>query len=216
MEFDRVAALLPDFPPPPNPITFRIESGSGMPFVSLGANRMTQWGNDLRPQYFSHQLAHMFTRYERTPFIEEGLAVWVSQVLEPDDARPDPYRGQTPHAWVSLFEQHGSTISLFTAMEAANLGHDFEGSSADASAWQLFIEAGSFTRWLIDEQGFDRWLVFFATGSTASAIGLNTVETEQAWLGYATSQYPNPLECEAALGEVGAREEFWCARARGQ
>ncbi|MEX0692580.1 MAG: hypothetical protein WD043_12135 [Gemmatimonadales bacterium] len=215
-EFGRVAALLSGFALPPIPITFRIEAGLGMPFVTLGANRMTQWSEAIRPQYFTHQLTHMFTRYQRTVFLEEGLAVWASEMLETGDLRPDPYRGQPTHAWVSLFEQYGSTINLFTALGADNLSHDFRGSSPDASAWQLFIEAGSFTRWLIDEHGFDRWLVFFATGSTASAIGLNTVETEQVWLGYATSQHPNPLACEAALGEVGPRETFWCARTRGQ
>jgi len=216
LDFDRVAARVPGFLPPPLPVTFRIEAGAGIPFVTPGQNRLTQWGEAPRPEYFSHQLTHLFTRYLRTNFIEEGLAVWVSEQLVLAGEQPDPYREQPPHAWVSLFDRHGSAISLFAALRADNLGHDYLGSTADASAWQLFLEAGSFTRWLIDEYGFDRWRVFYDTGLLANAVGLDTPTLEQAWLAHVRAGYPNPLECEDALGQLDGREAFWCARARGQ
>lgn len=213
-EFDRVAALLPGLTAP-TPVELRIERGTGIPFVSIGPNRMTHWSAGVAPEYFTHQLTHLFTRYRRSNFIEEGLAVWVTEVLLLTGETPDPFRGQPSHAWVALFEQYGSSISLFTALRATNLGHDYAGSSADASAWQLFLEAGSFTGWLIGEFGFDKWELFYDTGILGSAVGLDTPTAEGAWKAYVAAAYPEPLACEDALGDVGEREAFWCARATG-
>lgn len=215
-DLDRVAALLPGFDPPPVPITLRIEQGDGIPFITPGLNRLTQWSESPRPQYFTHQLTHLFTRYLRTNFIEEGIAVWVNEQLRLTGELSDPYRAQPTHAWVSLFNQQGSAISLFTALRADNLGHDFRGSSADASAWQLFLEAGSFTGWFIEQFGFDRWLVFYQTGLLENAVGQDTPTLERAWIAYVTAAYPNPIACEDALGALDGREAFWCERARGQ
>jgi len=130
-----------------------------------------------------------------------------------------PYRGQPPHAWVSLFEANGSTIPLVTALGATNLGYDYLGSSVDASAWQLFLEAASFTRWVITRYGRDAWLEWYVSDDLEGTLAATFGDLEQDWLGTARVAYPAPLPCEEALetrGPLGTREEFWCARARGE
>lgn len=216
-DYDRVGAFLADLPfdPPPTPITFTIRRGNGIPFVTPGENAITQWADGLASSYLPHQLTHLYTRYQRTNFIEEGIAVYASEELQLANEAPNPFRGQVPHAWVSLFERHNSTISLFTALRASNLSYNFQGSSPDASAWQMFVEAGSFTRWMIETHGVDQWYEFYLTANLGGVLGDDTPAIERAWLDDATAAHPSPLSCEEALGEVGTREEFWCARARG-
>lgn len=214
-EFDRVGALLGEFTPPPTPIAVVIEAGPGIPFVTVGQNQLTHWSEDLAPEYVAHQLTHLYTRYARSVFIEEGLAVWVTEELARAGEVPNPFRGQSPHGWVALFESHGSTIDLPRALAATDLGHAYQGSSPDASAWQLFNQAGSFTRWLLDEHGRDVWVAYYATGSPTMALLQPLAAIEEAWLAYARAAVPAPLACEDALGTVGPREAFWCVRARG-
>lgn len=214
-DFDGVGGLLPGIAPPAVPVTFIVDSGGGIPVVIADQNTMVQWHDDLAPAYFAHQLTHLYTRYTRTPFLEEGLAVWITGELADSSERPNPYRGQSAHAWMSYFVQHQSTISLFTAMRATNLGASYGGSSADASAWQLRVEAGSFARWVIETYGRGAWDTLYATTSLATALGQDTPLIEQAWQDSVTNRVPAPLECEVALGTVGSREEYWCARARG-
>lgn len=211
----RVGELLPDVPPPAR-ITVRILPGAGIPFVTAGENSLTQWAETLALDYLPHQLTHLYTGYGRRPFLEEGLAVYVSELLLPGVLTVNPYRGQPAHAWTSLFVANGSTISLFTAYRADNLGYSFSGSSADASAWQLFLEAGSFTRWVVDTYGWSEWWQLYQLDDLGAALGGATPDLEDAWLAAAVAAYPTPLACEDALGTVGPREEFWCARARGE
>ena len=213
-----VTGFLPEFTPPTDTITFRLLDGSGIPFVTAGELRISQWEHDLALDYLPHQVTHLFTGYVGRPFLEEGIAVYVTEVLDPASTVTNPYRGQPPHAWVSLFEGYASTIPLAAALAANNLGYAYSGSTADASAWQVFIEAGSFTRWVFATYGRDAWLEWYDSDDLAGALSAELVDLERAWLAAARNSYPDPLPCEEALstrGPLTTREEFWCARARG-
>jgi hypothetical protein len=120
---------------------------------------------------------------------------------------------------VSLFEQYGSTIPLTVAFDALNLGYSYTGSSVDASAWQLFIEAGSFMRWVVAVYGRDAWFRAYDLDDLRTGLNAEPADLERAWLTAVSTAFPNPLECEDALetrGPLTTREAFWCARARGQ
>ena len=214
-EWERVGAFLAEFIPPDR-ITFILRAGDGSPFVTVAANSMSQWVGTLALNYIPHQLAHLWTRYTRRPFLEEGIAVYATEFLMPENRDVHPYRGQVPHAWVALFELNGSTLSLFSAYRARTFVFSFAGSSQDALAWQVFIEAGSFTRWVIDTFGRDVWFELFRSDDLGGTLGGSTAELEDAWFRTVREAYPNQLSCEEALGTVGSREAFWCSRARGQ
>jgi hypothetical protein len=215
LEYERVAAALPVLVPPER-LTVRILAGNGIPFVTPGDLSLSQWADALALDYLPHQLTHLFTGYLRGGFLEEGLAVYLTELLLPDARGVNPYRGQPPHAWVTLFQDFGSTISLFTAYRASGFSYSFSGSSADASAWQVHIEGGSFVRWVIETYGWDEWWQLYQLNDLGAALGGSTPDLEAAWLAAARAAFPTPLACEAALGTVGPREEFWCARTRGQ
>jgi hypothetical protein len=214
-----VATRLPEFPLPDDTITFQLQPGTGIPFVFQNDLVILQWQNSLILEYLPHQVVHLSTGYVRRAFIEEGIAVYVSEVIDPSSVILYPHYRQPPHAWVSLFEQQGSTIGLATAFGADPLGYDYRGSSADASAWQVTVEAGSFTRWVFDTFGREAWLRLYELDDLAAALETDVAELERLWLGTARLAFPNPLPCEEALVGAGAlpsRQEFWCARARGQ
>ncbi|MDH3495163.1 MAG: hypothetical protein OER21_00155 [Gemmatimonadota bacterium] len=216
-EYLRVAAALPT-QPAPGRITFRVLAGRGIPFVTPGSRLIAQWAEDLAPEYVVHQLTHLFTRYRRSPFFEEGLAVYLTELLLPDDRTVNPYRGQPPHAWVSLFQRETTLVSLFTAVRAGDFSFSYSGSASDAFAWQVFVQAGSFTRWVIDTYGWTTWWTLYDVEDLGAALGGTTLDLQRAWLAAASQAYPDPLPCATALatrGPLGARETFWCASAEG-
>jgi hypothetical protein len=218
-ELDRTAAFLPEFPVPTDTIIFHLLDGSGSPFINIGTLELSEWRDNLALDYLPHLFAHMLTGYTHLPFLEEGIAVYATQVLEPDSRVTHPYRGQVPLSWVSLFEANNSTIDLNTAFTANNLGYDFGGSTFDASSWQIFVEAGAFTDWVFRAYGRDAWFRLYDLQSLGVALGSSAADIETAWLGAARKLYPSPLSCEDALGTTGAlgqREQYWCARARGE
>ncbi len=218
-ELDRVLALLPEFPEPDTVWTLMLVDGKGMGFVDLTDASLWQWLDDLDLDYLPHQLTHLLTGYARRPFLEEGLAVWATEQLLPGNSTVHPYRGQPPHAWVSLFQDANSQIPIGVMWSAFNLGYAYDGSSADASAWQLFIETGSFTRWVMETYGRAAWFYAYDLDDLPAALGVSEAELEVAWLAATRAAFPDPLTCEEALGTrgpLGTREVFWCARARGE
>jgi hypothetical protein len=216
--YTKVGAFLPEFSPPPDAITMYIEPGDGLPGISASANAMAQFYNEgvLSLSYLPHQLTHLWTRYQRSGFVEEGLAVYVTTKLVPLDSHPDPYRTETPHEWTSLFSMKGSAIDLATAYVAQGFQFDLGGSSPDASAWQLFIEAGSFTQWVIENFGRAAWLRLYHADTFETGLGASAAQLQQQWFQSVQAAFPTPRACEDALAPLDTRETFWCRRANGQ
>ncbi len=210
-ERERVAAFFAEFVPPET-IVFNLRAGDGLPFVDPGDNSMNQWLESLSLDYIPHQLTHLWTRYTRRAFLEEGIAVYVTEILLPAGRSVNPYRGQPPHAWVSLFADRGTTISLFSAYRAGSFSFSLHGSSGDAFAWQVFVEAGSFTRWVMERFGRDVWLQLFQSQNLSVSLGSSTDDLEREWLAAARLEEPTPRPCSEGVGTLGPREEFWCAR----
>jgi hypothetical protein len=217
VDYELVRAFLPEFPPP-DTVLLVIPTGPGLPFIVRGTRRIGQYLNNqtLSLDYIPHQLAHVWTGYQRRVFLEEGLAVYVTTQLVPPDEHPEPYRTQSPHAWTSLFAANGSEIPMATAFGADNVGFDLAGSSADASAWELFLQAGSFTQWVVETYGRAAWLRLYKADNIATGLGADAAALETQWLQATRNLYPNPTPCEQALAPLGVREEFWCRRANGK
>lgn len=214
-EYDRVDAFLPEFVNPDS-IVAEILPGNGIPFVAAATFELAQFRNDLSFDYFVHQLTHLWTRYTRRPFLEEGLAVYATEVLLPSADMVNPYWRQAPHAWVSLFEARGSLIPLAVAYDAANFGFSYRGSRTDAAAWQVFVESGSFTRWVFDTYGRSAWVQLYETQDLEATLADSVAGVEAQWLAETGSLFPSPLECAVALAPLDSRREFWCRRANAE
>lgn len=217
-EYDRVGQFLTEFEQGPERLVFQIQPGKGIPFVTPADLSITQWYDDgkLQLEYLPHQITHMWTGYTRRLFLEEGLAVYVTEELVGNGETINPYRQQRPHAWVSLFEQNDSRVSLFTAFRTGGFVYSFRGSESDAVAWQVFLEAGSFTRWVVDTYGRETWFELYATENLGGVLGGHTPEIERLWIGAVLETSPDPLPCDEAIGTITSREEFWCRRAAGR
>jgi hypothetical protein len=209
-----VTTFLPGFPAP-DTVTVRILPGWSLPSATLGEPEITQFVENLVLDYNVHLLVHLLTGYGSSEFLEEGLAVYATELLVPESRTVEPYRGQVPHAWMSLFGQHGTVISFDVVYSARNVRFEPSGSSADASAWQLYVQGGSFTRWVFEDYGRDVWFRLYNGEDPETLLTLSVPEIEASWLAAAQALYPNPLPCAEALGTVGTREEFWCALAEG-
>jgi len=216
-DYEAVVDFLPRFTGPAS-IVANIVPGIGVPSVSLDPPIViTQWGGNLAFDYNVHLLIHAFTRYQQSQFLEEGLAVYGTELLAPDAPAVEPYRGQVPHAWVSLFAGAGTLIPFDTLYRAAGVSYEPAGSFVDASAWQFFIMAGSFTRWVFDTYGGDTFWRLFDGEDPNSLFGFSSGSAGilARWVEDAEALYPRPLTCREALLDVGVREEFWCALAEG-
>lgn len=212
LEYDRVDAFLPEFVNPDS-ILAQILPGNGIPFVTIGSLELVQFRDDLAFDYFVHQLTHLWTRYTRRPFLEEGIAVYATEVLLPDAETVNPYWRQVPHAWVSLFDATGSLIGLDSVYNAANLDYAYRGSVTDAVTWQVFVEAGSFTRWVFDTHGREAWLQLYQSQNLEGTLADSVAGLHAQWIAAASMAFPDPLECADALAPLTPRREFWCRRA---
>lgn len=214
-----VTGFLPEFGDFPDTLTFELQPGGGIPVVTTDNLHIIQYADDLALEYLPHHLTHLLTGYARRAFLEDGIAVYATEALDPGSTITNPYRGQPPHAWVSLFQEANSQIAVDVMWSAFNLGYAYDGSSADASAWQLFIETGSFTRWVMETYGRAAWFYAYDLDDLAGALGVAEADLESEWLAATRTAFPAPLTCEEALGTrgpLGTREVFWCARARGE
>ncbi len=147
--------------------------------------------------------------------MEEGLAVYTTEQLLPGVDAVSPYFRQPPHAWVSLFQSNGTLIPLSTVWEASNFAWSYGGSTADASVWQVFVEAGSFTRWVFDAFGRETWLDLYDSANLVASLGQAVEALELEWADRAAALYPSPIGCEEALAPLTTRREFWCLLANG-
>jgi len=213
-DYDRVGTFLPNVEAP-GTVVANILPGNGIPFVEPFDGTLNQFRNDLSFDYFVHQLTHLWTRYGRRPFLEEGLAVYATEQLLPGVEAASPFYRQPPHAWVSLFQANDALIALPVAWTAANFDWSYSGSTADASVWQVFVEAGSFTRWVFDAFGRETWRTLYDTENLSSTLGQVPEALEVEWTGAAVAAYPSPMPCEEALAPLTSRREFWCFLANG-
>ena len=216
--YAKVGAFLTEFSPPSDTIVLFIQRGNGLPSINASALAIGQFynGGVLSLSYFPHQLTHIWTGYQRRGFMEEGLAVYVTSKLVPAESHPDPYRAASPYEWTSLFAMKGSAIDLATAFDASGFQFDLGGSSPDASAWQLFVEAGSFAQWVIENFGRTAWFRLYHADSFEGGLGATAVDLQQQWFQAVEAAFPVPRACEVILAPVDARESFWCNRANGQ
>ena len=214
VDYARVGDFLADFEAPEF-ITANLLPGNGIPYVEPFEGTLTQFRNDLAFDYFVHQLTHLWTGYARRPFLEEGIAVYATERLLPGVERASPFYRQPPHAWVSLFQANDALIALPVTWSASNFSWSYNGSTADASVWQVFIEAGSFTRWVFDAFGRDTWRALYDTDDLRATLGQAPEALEIDWTSAAVAAYPSPMTCEEALAPLTSRQEFWCFLAGG-
>jgi hypothetical protein len=130
----------------PTRIVVWVEDGNRVANASGGKLNLYAQHGQIYAGAAAHELVHLTTGYTALPFLEEGLAVYVSEELDPDLTNLFPQVGQPVDAWVELFRRRDTLIPLDVAFRTQRFDWNLDGLPRDAEAWQTYVEAeaGSF------------------------------------------------------------------------
>jgi hypothetical protein len=124
-------------------------------------------------------------------FVEGGFAVYVADGI----GRARELIGQSPDAWVMLFQSNGLLLSLSDAW-ATDLP---EGERELFAFLRAVLQGGSFIRWIADAFGPDAVRDLRNGVSLEDVTGLSFAEAEQAWLTAVSAQSVHPRPCAQAV-----------------
>jgi hypothetical protein len=113
----------------------------------------------------------------------------VAEALAPNARHLYPQFGQAVDRWVTLLHQQGTLIPLERALETMSFHWNLDGSPEDTQAWQTYVEAGSFVRWIVESRGWEVFWRFHQSRSIRAALGAPVAEVEREW-----PQAPGPPE----------------------
>jgi hypothetical protein len=160
----------------------------------------------------AHELVHLTTGYTSTPFLEEGLAVYVSEVLDPYRTDLFPQYGQPLDTWIELFRRQSTVMPLDVAFRTQRFEWNVEGSPRDAEGWQTYVEAGSFVRFVVESRGWEAYWKLHRQQSLETALGASPEQLQREWLDSIPAGRKNPRQCRAVLNQGRARYRAWCDR----
>ena len=88
---------------------------------------------------------------------------------------------------------------------------NLEGSVSDSFAWQAYIEAAAFVRWIIETRGWAFFWEYYTspeeTPFTESSIG----EVEKVWMKYEKNKRESFVDCRKLLDQTNKRFKVWCS-----
>jgi hypothetical protein len=195
---------------PPDSIWVSLEDRRAIPSARGGKLAFYRYGGSIQSEAAAHEMVHLTTGYISSPAIEEGLAVYVAEALAPHARNLYPQFGQPVDRWVALFHQQGTLIPLERALDTIAFHWNLDGSPEDTLAWQTYIEAGSFVRWIVESRGWEVFWRFHQSRSAWAALGAPVAEVEREWLGHLARQEQTPVPCRDVLAHNVRRFRFWC------
>ena len=195
---------------PPDSIWVSVEDRRAIPSARGGTLAFYRSGDRIQDEAAAHAIVHLTTRYTSSPAIEEGLAVYVAEALAPNARHLYPQFGQAVDRWVTLFHQQGTLIPLERALDTMSFQWNLDGSPEDTQAWQTYVEAGSFVRWLVESRGWEVFWRFHQSRSIRAALGAPVAEVEHEWLQHLARQEQAPKPCRDVLAHNVPRFRFWC------
>jgi hypothetical protein len=110
-----------------------------------------------------HELAHHATGHDSSFFFKEGIAVHATEkLLREGGIAPAswPQYGRSVAEWVTLFQERGELPTIEEALQWPG----FRGRTReqDFRSWQIYIIAGAFAGWYIEQYGVDAFHRAFA------------------------------------------------------
>jgi hypothetical protein len=195
---------------PPDSIWVSLEDRRAIPSARGGTLAFYRYGDRIQDEAAAHEIVHLTTGYTSSPAIEEGLAVYVAEALAPNTRNLYPQFGQAVDRWVALYHQQGTLILLERALETIAFQWNLDGSPEDTQAWQTYVEAGSFVRWIVESRGWEVFWRFHQSRSVRAALGAPVTEVEREWLRHLARQEQAPKPCRDVLAHNVPRFRFWC------
>lgn len=197
---------------PPRSIWVRLQDGRAIPSARGGMLNFYRSRNQVETSAAAHEIVHLTTGYTSSPFIEEGLAVYVAESLAPNARDLFPQFGQSVDAWVALYLKKGTFLPLAQVLDIASFDWNLDGSAGDTQAWQTYMEAGSFVRWIVESKGWNTFWKFHQTKRVSPAIGSSLAEVEREWIEHLGQKKINTRPCRQVLRQDLPRFRFWCSQ----
>lgn len=199
---------------PPDSIFVYLEAGSEIPRTDESTGRMFFYHNryGINSSAAAHEITHLTTGgYLRSlPFIAEGIAVYADESINPKAKNNFPQFSQPTDAWVKLFRQKGKVLPIWKVFEIKRFNWNLNGSVDDTEAWQMYVEAGSLVRFIVESRGWDAFWKFHDSRNAEAGLGLSLQDLEQEWLEAIDRKEIQYRPCRNVLQQKSARYRFWC------
>lgn len=148
--------------------------------ITLGANRVrgdAGWGRfaGLGPSIV-HEITHLVapSRGQNSNFLDEGLAVFVQEKFKAPDDRSFPNMGRDVHQeTVRWSRETGRLVPLAEA--------DPRRSRASGGRPLIYLQGGSFVRYLVETYGLGRFMAMYEGGTYQAAYGKGLDALEAEW-----------------------------------
>jgi hypothetical protein len=197
----------------PTRIVVWVEDGNRVANVAGGRLNLYAQHGQIYTGAAAHELVHLTTGYTALPFLEEGLAVYVSEELDPHLTNLFPQVGQPVDGWVELFRRRDTLIPLEVAFRTQRFDWNLDGSPRDAEAWQTYVEAGSFVRFVVESKGWEAFWRLHRHQSLQTSLERSPAQLQQEWLESVSSRRKYTMPCRMALPQNRGRYRAWCERA---
>lgn len=187
-----------------------VREGFKIPTARDGKLQMYRYHNKINQSAIVHELVHIISKNISLPAIDEGLAVFVSESIHQDHLNRFPNYNQNADAWVKLFLQRTSLISLKQLLEIQEFHFNVNGSPEDAYSWQGYLEGASFVHWVVQAKGWDVFWRYYHSTKPVPLLGPSIEEIEQEWVTFLKGQQLPAFSCREQLDLSQARFQFWC------
>lgn len=210
-DMKRVCSFLKKWPP--RTVEVVIEDACSIPSAHLGKLRLYRCHNKVPVGDLIHELTHIVSGDDAPRVIREGLAVYVDTTLSADRTDNFPVYKYSLDDWMTLFLKNKTAISLFDVLRASHFDFDIDGSPDDAKAWQIYIEAGDFVKWVIEAKGWNRFWQYYQNPDTTIVSTDGTIQTiEDEWFKSVLDLSLAIKTCRDAFSPFESRFAYWCDR----
>ena len=189
-----------------------VNEGRKIPSTSGGILRLYRHKNRIYSGLIPHELTHIIAGYKSSLVVSEGISVFTAESLAGDLRDRFPYYGQTTDAWTNLAIQKKSFIPLKDLLEVSSVQNMFnlDGSPSDAFAWQVYVEGGSFVRWIVEAKGWDIFWKYYDSSEPVPILGSSIEEIEKDWVQHIKNKNLSSVACRELLDQSKVRFKFWC------
>lgn len=199
--------------PLPSPVEVVVSDGPGIPNARDRKIELFYSKGSIRAYAIEHELTHVAMGYTigstRVPGVEEGLASFVGESLNPTAGFP--YIGQSADAWATYFVQSGQDLPLRDVLT----GSYCFGTAEDLRCWQSYVEGASFVRWMVDTQGWPMFWQFYEETKGFGLTPATAATLERAWRAHLIGKKIKPALPNVALPQDDPRYQAWTTRLLG-
>lgn len=195
----------------PKIVDVTIDDACKIPSAHHGNLQLYRCRNRIPVEALLHELTHIVASDKAPRVIREGLAVYVDESLSDNHVDNFPMYQQSLDAWMTLFIRKKTVISLFDVLRVSSFDFDTAGSVDDAKAWQTYVEAGAFVKWVIEKKGWNVFWKYYQDNDPAVILSNGSIQgIEDEWFAEILKLRLSPKSCQDSFLQLTNRFKIWC------